>query len=187
MDGSVSLSKIWIVSLIIVLLIFMKFWHCMEYPLWFFCIRVLFPHVGSTHLPFHVSNNIANNFLFNIIPPAIPPPPHVQCVSNYFTLQPLSAKHTCYTAYQQDSDMKIAIDRFTLNVQLDQSTILNLPAAYRTYLLCNQLGLLEGCLVYYEQLSFANKHICRIVVPFSFRPKIFNLMHATLVAKHMGE
>ena len=84
-DGSVFFSKIWIVSLIIVSLVPMKFWRCMEYLLWFRCIRVLFPHVGSTHLPFRVSNNIANNFLFNIIPPAITPPPHVQCVSNCFT------------------------------------------------------------------------------------------------------
>ena len=99
----------------------------------------------------------------------------------------MPAKNTWETAYQQDSDTKNVFDHFTLNDPLDQSTILNLPVAYRTALYRNQLGLLEGRLVYYEQLSFTNKHICRIVVPLSLRHNIFNIMHATPDAGHMGE
>ena len=146
-------------------------------------IRTLVLHTFS----FRVSNYIANNFFSNIIPPTIPPPHHIQSISNCFILQPLTAKHTWQTAYQEDSDTKIFYDHFTLNAPLNQSTILNLPEAYRTALSCNQLGLLEGRLVYYEQLSFANKHIYRIVVPLLLRHKIFNIIHATLFAGLMGE
>ena len=76
-------------------------------------------------LLFRVSNHIANNFISNIIPPEIPPPTNIQCISNCFTLQPLPAKHTWHTAYQKDSDTKKIIDHFTLNAPLDQSTIHN--------------------------------------------------------------
>ena len=41
--------------------------------------------------------------------------------------------------------------------------------------------------MYYKQIYFANKHICRIVIPFSLRHKIFNRMHATPVAGHMDK
>ena len=138
-------------------------------------------------LSFRVSNHIANKFLSNIIPPAIHPPPHIQYISNCFTLQPLPAKNTWEIAYQQDSDTKNVFDHFTLNDPLDQSTILNLPEAYRKVLSRNQLELLGDGLVYYGQLSFANKHICRIVVPLSLRHKIFNRIHDTPVAEHMDE
>ena len=138
-------------------------------------------------LPFRVSNHIANSFLSNIIPPFIPPPTHMQCISNCFILKPLLAKYTWNKAYQQDSDTNIFIDHLSVNAPLDQSTILTLPVACRTALFRNQLGILEGRLVYYEYISFANKHICRIVVSFSLRHKIFNLMHVTPVTGHMGE
>ena len=79
------------------------------------------------------------------------------------------------------------INNFSVHILLDQATILTLPVAYRTALSRNQLGLLEGRLVYYEHISLANKHICRIVIYFSLHHKIFNLMNATPVAGHMGE
>ena len=62
----------------------------------------------------------------------------------------MPAKYTWYTAYQQDSDTKICIDRFSVNTLFDQSTILILQLAYRAALSRNQLGILEGRLVYYE-------------------------------------
>ena len=90
-----------------------------------------------------------------IIQPTITPSTHIQCISNCFTLQPLLVKHTWYIAYQQDSDTKLFIDHLSINVPLSQSTILKLPTAYRTALSRNQLGLLGGHLIYYEQISFA--------------------------------
>ena len=90
-------------------------------------IRTLVLHT----LPFRVSNHNINNFLSNIIPPEIIPPPHVQCISNCFTLQPLPDKYTLYTAYQQDSNTNIFIDRLIFSAPLDQFTILSLPVAYR--------------------------------------------------------
>ena len=138
-------------------------------------------------LPFRVSNHIDNNFLSINIPPTILPPTHIQCISNCFTLQPLSAKHTWHAAYQQDSHTNMFINHFTINAQLDQFTILNLPAVYRASLSRNKLGLFEGRLVYYEQFYFSNKNICCIIFPLFLRHKISNLMHATPVAGHTGE
>ena len=99
----------------------------------------------------------------------------------------MPAKTTWHTAYQLNFNTKISTNHYTLNNPLDQSTIPNLSVAYRTALSRNQLGLLEGRLVYYEKLSFANKNICRIVVPLSLSRKIFNIMHGTPVADHMRE
>ena len=142
-------------------------------PLYLCTIFVLPIRTLDLHaFPFRMSDHFANTFLSNIISPAIPPSTHIQCISNFFTLQPLPAEHIWYTAYQQDFDTKLFIDYFTINAPLDQSTILNLLEAYRTALSRNQLGHLEGRLVYYEQLYFANKHIYRTVVPLSPRHKM---------------
>ena len=62
-----------------------------------------------------------------------------------------------------------------------------LPAAYRTDIARNQIGLLSGRLVYYEYIFFAHKHICHITVPLSLCRKKIVLMHASPVAGHMGE
>ena len=50
-----------------------------------------------------------------------------------------------------------------------------------------QSGILEGRVVYYEQISFANKYIYRIIVSFSFCHKNINIMHGTDIFGHMGE
>ena len=134
-----------------------------------------------------MSRHIVINFLTDIIQPAILPPAHIQCISNYFTLQLLPAKHTWHTAHQQDSNKKHSINHFSINASLDQFTIFKLPAAYHTVLSRNQLVILEGRLVYYKQISFTNKHICRIAVYFSLRRNIFNIIPATIVAGHMSE
>ena len=64
------------------------------------------------------------------------------------------------------------IDYFSVNPPLDQSMICTLPTAYRTAFSRNQLELLEGRLVYYEQISFANKYICRSIVHFSLSTNV---------------
>ena len=69
-------------------------------------------------------------------------------------------------AYQQDSDTKLLIKVFSIDSPPAQLTILKLPVVYRTVNSRNQLGILKDHLVYYEQIFFANEHICRIVVPF---------------------
>ena len=79
------------------------------------------------------------------------------------------------------------IDCLSINTPLDKKTTLHLPAAYRTAIARNLLGLLEGRLVYYEPIATATNHICRVVVPTSLRRIIFNLIHATPIAGHMGE
>ena len=100
-------------------------------------------------LSFRVSNHIDNNFLstlfhqlslrlltFNVSVIAL----HCnRCQLSILGMQLINKSRT-----------NIFIDHFTINAQLDQSTILNLPAVFRTSLSHNKLGLLEGRLVYYE-------------------------------------
>ena len=78
------------------------------------------------------------------------------------------------------------IDRFYVNAPLDKPTIIKLPAPYRTDIVRNPLGLLEGRLMYYELISTVTKHICRIVVPTSLCYTIFNLIHAIHISRKMG-
>ena len=146
-------------------------------------IRTLVLHV----LPLQISHHIAQTFLSDAVPPAIPPPTHLRHISNCFTLYPLPVQHNWEEAYQKYSETKLFLDHLSINAPLDQSTIRTLPAAYRTAISRNQIGFFSSRLVYYEQISFSHKHICRIVVPLSLCRNFFVLMHASPVAGHMGE
>ena len=79
------------------------------------------------------------------------------------------------------------IDRLSINAPLEGTIILHLPAAYRTAITHNLIGLLEGRLVYYEPVPAVTNHICRIIVPLSLRCTIFTLMHVIPVSERMGE
>ena len=50
-------------------------------------------------------------------------------------------------AYHDDPDTRVLIDRLSINSPLDQPTNLQLPAAYRSAISRNLLGLPEGGLV----------------------------------------
>ena len=146
-------------------------------------IRTLVLHT----LPATVSNHIATTFLSDVVPPAIPPPSSIQCISNCFILQPVPDKSNWDNAYQQNLETKLILDHLSVNAPFDQTTIVNLPVAYRTAIARNQITFLGGRLVYYEAMFYANKHIYRIIVPSSLRHKTFNLIHATPVTGHVGE
>ena len=112
---------------------------------------------------------------------------NTQCISHCFTLQPLPISDQWTSAYNKDSHTKVLLDHLSVSAPLDKPTILHLPAAYRTAIARDLLCILEDRLVYYGPIATITNHICRIVVPTSLRRIIFNLMHATLVAGHMGE
>ena len=134
-----------------------------------------------------VSHHIAKTFTSDDFSPTTPPPPHLQCISNCFTFKTLPAKHNWEEVYQQDSETKLFLYHLPINASLDQSTIRRILAAYRTAISRNQIELLSGRLVYYEQISFANKRIYRIVVPLSLCRNFFILMHASHVTGHMDK
>ena len=136
--------------------------------------------------PLRVTKDISHIFLFHIPSPAITSPTH-QCISNCVTLQPLPVKDQRDYAYQSDPDTKVLIDRLSINISLNEPTILKFPAAYRTTIARNLLGLIEGIPIFYEPLHTITKHIFCIVVLKPFRHIIFNLMHATSVAGPLGE
>ena len=137
---------------------------------------------------------LSHAFFSHIVPPIIPSSIQTKCVrvntqyiSHCFTLQPLPASYQWTRAYNNDPHTKVLLDRLSISTPLDKPTIFHLPEAYRTVIARNLLGILEGRLVYYEQIATITNHICRIVVPISLRRIIFNLTHATLIAGHIGK
>ena len=98
-------------------------------------IRILLLHV----LPLQFSHHIAKIFLFKALLSAIPPPTHIQCIGNCFTLQPLHVKHNRGEVYQQDPETTLSIYHLSINARLDQSTILKFPAVYRTSIARNKI------------------------------------------------
>ena len=91
-------------------------------------IRTLVLHT----LPATVSNHIATTLISDVVPPAIPPSSSIQCISNFFTLQPVPDKINWDNAYQQDSETKLILDHLSVNAPFGQTTIVNLQAVYRT-------------------------------------------------------
>ena len=71
-------------------------------------------------------------------------------------------------AYQADLDTKALIYRLSINVLLDNTTILKLSTAYRNDISRNIVGLLKGRLVNHEPTLTVTKYICRIIVQTSF-------------------
>ena len=145
-------------------------------------------------LPLPILNHITYAFIYHVVPPTIPfsiqtkcVSVNTQCISNCFTIQPMPVSDQWARAYNDESATKVLLDRLSVSTPLDKPTILHLPAAYRTAITCNLLGILEGRLVYYEPIATFTNHICRIVVPISLRCIIFDLMHATPIASHMEE
>ena len=138
--------------------------------------------------------HLSHVFLSHTVPPIIPSSiqtkcvrVNTECIIHCFTLHLLPASDKWTSTYNDDPHTKVFLDRLSTSTPLDKPIILHLPAAYRTAIAHNFLGILEGRLVYYEQMVTVTNHICRIVVPISLSRIIFNLMHTTPIARHMGE
>ena len=133
-------------------------------------------------IPFHVMHHLTTTLF--IVYPIISSPHNtgyininIQCVSPFFTLQPMPA--TTHT--------RVLSDRLSINSPLHKPTILQFPATYRSTITRDLIGLLEGRLVYYDPETTVTNHMYRIVAPFSLRRTIFTLIHATPVAGYIGE
>ena len=143
-------------------------------------------------IPFHVMQHLTTTLF--ISPPIISSSHntgyiniYTQCVSPFFTLQPMPATTHWKKAYYNDPHTRVLIDHLSINSPLHIPTILQFPATYRSAIARNLIGLLEGRLVYYDPETTVTNHMYRIVVPFSLRRTIFSLIHATPVAGYMGE
>ena len=122
-------------------------------------------------IPCHVIQHLTTTFVSRNVPSIIPSSDntgyaniYTQCVSHCFTLQPMSAITRWKQAYHYDPDTRVLIDRLSINSPLDQHTILQFPAVYRSVIVRNLLWLLEGRLVYYNPVPTVSNHICCIVV-----------------------
>ena len=144
-------------------------------------------------IPLPLMNHLSRDFLSHIVPPIIPSSiqtkcvrVNTQCIGHCFTFQSLPASDQWISAYNDDPHTKVLLDRLSTSTPLDKPTILHLLTVYRTTIVPNLLGILEDRLVYYEKIATVTNHICRNVVSNSLRRIIFNLMHATPIAGHMG-
>ena len=136
---------------------------------------------------------LSHAFLSHIVSPIIPSSiqtkyvrVNTQYISHCFTLQSLPASDQRTRSYNDDLHTKTLLDRLSINTPLDRPTIFHLPAAYRTAIARNLLVIIEGCLAYYEQITTVTNYTYRIVVLIPLCRVIFNMMHATPIAGHMG-
>ena len=153
-------------------------------------IRSLVLHI----IPLSIMHYLSHAFVSHIVSPIIPSSiqtkyvrVNTQCISHCFTLQPLPTSNQWTRAYNNDPHTKVLIERLSISSPLDTPKILHLPAAYRTAIARNLLGILKSRLVYYEKIATVTNHIYRIVVPISLRRIIFNIMHTTPIAGHIGK
>ena len=94
-------------------------------------------------------------FVSNIFPTIIPSSHNTGYISintqrgSYsFILQHMPATTHWKKAYYDDPHTRMLIDRLSINSPLYEQTILHFPASYRSAIVRNLLGLLEGRLVY---------------------------------------
>ena len=73
------------------------------------------------------------------------------------------------------------------NSPMNGLCITKLAGTYPKAIAYNLLCIINCRLVYLEPVTVSTNHICRIIVPFSLRYIIFNTMHTSPSAEHMGK
>ena len=73
------------------------------------------------------------------------------------------------------------------NTPMNKLCIIKLAITYRKAIAHNLLCIISYRLVYLEYSTIFTNHTCCIIVPLSSRRIIYNSMHASPTAGHMGE
>ena len=108
-------------------------------------------------------------------------------ISHCFHLQPMPSSSTCKDSYATDKDTATIIQHLIFHQPFENTILSSLPAQFRSAISNNNLGIVEGCLIFYETVIPTAKKICRIVAPVSPRLTIFSLLHASPTVGRMGE
>ena len=99
----------------------------------------------------------------------------------------MPSSSTRKNSYTADKDIAIIIYHLLYHQPLEKASFSSLLSQYRSEIANNKLGIVEGCLVFYEKKSTAVNRIFRIVVLVYLRHTIFSLLHASPTAGHMVE
>ena len=108
-------------------------------------------------------------------------------ISHYFHLQQIPSFSTRKDAYTTDKDTSAIMQHLLYHQPFEKTTLSSLPAQFRSAIANNNLGLVEGRLVFYETVITTANKICRIVVPVSLRHTKNSLLHASPTTGHRGE
>ena len=95
--------------------------------------------------------------------------------SHYFHLQPIPSSSTWNDAYAADKDKSAIMQHLLYHQPFEKATLSSLPAQFRSAIANNNLGIVEGCLVFYETVITTANKIYRIVVLVSLRHTILSL------------
>ena len=138
-------------------------------------------------LPLILSRHMADVFLSTLLPPPLHPPVIHHSIISSITLQPLPTQHTRSTVYQNDPDTKFLFEHLCHHAPFSKLNIKKLAVTYRKAVAHNILFLINDRLMYLKPITVSCNHICRIVVPLSLRRVIFDAIHTSSTAGHMGE
>ena len=138
-------------------------------------------------LPPRLSRHVADVFLSTILTPPIPPPVTHQSISSCFTLQPLPTQDKWSLAYKHDLDTIFIFQNLLHHAPISKLDTTPLAVTYRKAIAQNLLCIINDRLVYIEPVTVSSNHLCRIVVPLSLQRVIFDALHASPAAGHMGE
>ena len=98
----------------------------------------------------------------------------------------MPSSSTWKDAYDADKDTSIIMKHLLYHQPFEKGTLSSLLSQFRSTLANNNLGIVEGRLVFYETVITTANKINRIVVLVSFRYTIFSLLHASPTTGHMG-
>ena len=79
------------------------------------------------------------------------------------------------------------MDHLQQNAFINRLCITKLAVTYRKVIAHNLLCIISYRLVHLESITVSTNHVCRIIIPLSLRCVVFNSIHASPAAGHMGE
>jgi hypothetical protein len=136
----------------------------------------------------HLINHLIDIHLFASIDAANSPTEFVtrSLVNTTSAARPVPTRFDWTSAYSQDPDTKLLLDRLSSSSPFTKVDISALSPAYRDYVRQDRLSLLDGKLVVFQPVQNNKEMLMLIIVPLSLRRDIFSAYHASPSTGHMG-
>ena len=90
-------------------------------------------------------------------------------------------------AHKQDPKTNFLFQYLHRQAHMVKPDFAPLAVTYRRAIAQNLLCIINDRLVYIKPVTVSSNHLCRIVVPLSLRRVIFDALHVSPAADHMGE
>ena len=91
----------------------------------------------------------------------------------------MPSSSTWKDAYHADKDTAIIMKHLLYHQPFEKGTLSSLLSQFRSTLANNNLGIVEGRLVFYEAVRTTTNKTCHIADPVSLRRTIFSLLHTS--------